>query len=112
MASAFTQYYAGDRIEAESAGSRPATEINPLMVKVMEEKGIDMAFRKPKSVKDQIFYAKPDLIISMDRREAFAFPREIPVQEWSTPDPIGKPIETMRQIRDDIEKRIKKLICQ
>ena len=49
MGQAFTQLYGGDNVEAESAGSTPGEKINDLMVAVMKEKGIDMAFRKPKS---------------------------------------------------------------
>ena len=110
MASAFTQYYAGDRIEAESAGSYPAQEINPLMVEVMEEKGIDMAFRRPKSIEEAIRCGKPDLIISMGCGEACPLLPGVPDQEWPVSDPIGRPIETMRRIRDEIEGRVRRLV--
>lgn len=110
MAGAFTQYYAGDRIEAESAGSHPAREVNPLMVEVMEEKGIDMAFRRPKSIEEGIRYGKPDLIIYMGCEGTCPLFSGIPAQEWLVPDPIGKPIETMRRTRDEIEERVRRLI--
>ncbi|MBW1965561.1 MAG: NAD(P)H-dependent oxidoreductase [Deltaproteobacteria bacterium] len=109
MASAFTQYHAGDRIEAESAGSYPAQEVNPLMAEVMEEKGIDMAFRRPKSIEQGIRRGKPDLIIFMGCGETCSFLPEVPNQEWSVPDPAGKPVEIMRRIRDEIEERVKRL---
>jgi multimeric flavodoxin WrbA len=110
MASAFTQYHAGDRIEAESAGSYPAQEINPLMVEVMEEKGIDMAFRRPKSIEEGILYGKPDLIISMGCGETYPLFSGMRNEEWPVSDPIGKPIETMRRIRDEIEERVRRLV--
>ena len=109
MASAFTQYYAGDRIEAESAGSYPGQEINPLMVEVMEEKGFDMAFRRPKSIEEGIRHGRPDLIISMGCGETCPFLPGVPNQEWPVSDPIGKPIETMRRIRDEIKERVRRL---
>jgi arsenate reductase (thioredoxin) len=110
MASAFTQYYAGDRIEAESAGSSPAQEVNPLMVEVMEEKGIDMAFRRPKSIEEVIRYGKPDLIISIDCGGTCPLFPGVAYQEWPVSDPIGKTIETVRRIRDEIEERVGRLI--
>ncbi len=110
MASAFAQYRAGDRIEAESAGSCPEQEVNPLMVEVMEEKGFDMAFRRPKSIEQGISHGKPDLIISMGCGETCPLFPGVPNQEWPVSDPIGKPIETMRRIRDEIEERVRRLV--
>lgn len=110
MASAFAQYHAGDEIEVESAGSAPAQQINPLMDEVMSEKGIDMAFRKPKSIQEAAQVVKPDLIISMGCEEACPHFPGARNQEWSVPDPAGKPIEFMRKVRDDVEKRVRRLI--
>jgi arsenate reductase len=110
MASAFTRYHGGDEIEVESAGSAPAEEINPLMEEVMREKGIDMAFRKPKSIEEAARSGAPELIISMGCEEACPLFPGVPNQEWSVPDPAGKPIELMRRIREEIEERVRKLI--
>lgn len=110
MASAFAQYHAGDEIEVESAGSAPAQQINPLMDEVMSEKGIDMAFRKPKSIQEAAQVVKPDLIISMGCEEACPHFPGARNQEWAVPDPAGKPIEFMRKVRDDVEKRVRRLI--
>jgi arsenate reductase len=112
MASAFTRYHAGDDIEVESAGSAPAEEINPLMEEVMREKGIDMAFRKPKSIEEAARSGTPELIISMGCEEACPLFPGVPNQEWSVPDPAGKPIEFMRRIREEIEERVRRLIGQ
>jgi multimeric flavodoxin WrbA len=110
MASAFARYHAGDKIEAESAGSAPAQEINPVMEEVMREKGIDMAFRKPKSIEEAARLVKPDLIISMGCEEACPLFPGTRNQEWPVPDPAGKPIEVMREIRDEVEERVRRLI--
>ena len=109
MASAFAQYHAGDRIEVESAGSAPAQEINPIMEEVMREKGLDMAFRKPKSIEEASSLLKPDLIISMGCEDVCQFFPGIPNEEWDLPDPSGKTIAFMRQTRDDIEERVNHL---
>ena len=110
MASAFAQYHAGDKIEAESAGSVPAQEVNPIMEKVMREKGIDTAFRKPKSIDEAARLVSPDLIISMGCAEACAHFPGVPNKEWDIPDPFGKSITFMRNIRDDIEEMVDSLI--
>ena len=110
MASAFAQYHAGDTLEVESAGSEPAEEINPLMEKAMKEKGIDMAYRKPKSLEEVVPFGKPDLIVSMGCRDVCPQFPDVPNEEWNVPDPSGKSIEFIRQIRDDIEERVRKLI--
>lgn len=107
MASASAQYHAGNRIEAGSCGSAPAQEINPLMEEVMREKGIDMAFRRPKSIEDAANLGKPDLIISMGCEDACPLFSGVPNEEWDLEDPAGKPISLMREIRDDIEERVK-----
>lgn len=110
MASAFAQYHAGDRIEAISAGSAPAPEINPLMEEVMIEKGIDMAFRRPRSLDDAAKVGAPDLIISMGCKDACPFFPGVRNIEWELEDPAEKPISFMRETRDEIEKRVLELI--
>ena len=110
MASAFAQYYAGDKIEALCGGSNPSTSINPLMEQAMKEKGIDMGFRKPQSIDTAISHSKPDLIITMGCNEA-ACPviPNVDIIDWNIPDPSEKPIEFMRDIRDTIEKKVLEL---
>ena len=111
MASAFAQYYAGDRIEVESAGSAPASEVNPIMKEVMREKGIDMAFRIPKSIADTARNETPDQIVSMGCGDSCPMIPGAKNVAWDLPDPAGKPIDFMRELRDEIEKRVKELIA-
>jgi len=110
MASAFAQYHAGDRIEAISAGSSPAKEINPVMEEAMREKGIDMAFRKPQSIDAAAKLGAPDSIISMGCGDACPLFPGVPNEEWNLEDPAGKSISFMREIRDGIEKRVLEII--
>jgi arsenate reductase (thioredoxin) len=110
MASAFAQYHAGGKIDAFSAGNRPAASINPMMEEVMRESGLDVAFRKPQAMGDAISAARPDMIITMGCKEECPFMPGVIVEDWDLPDPAGKPIEFMRSIRDEIEDRVKKLI--
>lgn len=110
MARAFTQQLAGDGIEAESAGSAPAQDINPIMEEVMNENGIDMAFCKPRSIDETVGDWKPDLIISMGCGEDCPVIPGTVSEEWDVEDPSGKPIDFMRQTKNIIEEKVKKLI--
>ena len=110
MASAFAQFHAGDRIDAESAGSAPAQEINPDMVEVMGEKGIDMAFRRPKAIDEIAPLWKPELIISMGCEDACPYFPGVPNEDWDLEDPAEKPLSFMRDIRDKTEKKVGELI--
>ncbi len=111
MASAFIQAYAGDRIEAESAGSAPAKEVNPIMEEAMREKGLDMAYRIPKSIDDAVSGGEPDLIVTMGCGDSCPMFPGVKNVAWDLPDPAGKPIDFMRQVRDEIERKVKKLIA-
>ncbi len=110
IAAAFTQHLAGDRIEAVSGGSNPANKINPVMIEAMKEKGIDMAFRRPKSIDKALSGTQPNVIITMGCGEECAFISSANRQNWNLPDPSDKPIDFMRNVRDEIEKRVMALI--
>jgi len=110
MASAFAQYLAGDRLEVINGGSEPAGQVNPDMVKVMHEKGIDMGFRRPQSMDEAISHVKPEIIITMGCKEQCPLVPDARILDWDLADPAEKPIEFMREIRDDIEKRVTELI--
>ncbi|MCK5203293.1 MAG: NAD(P)H-dependent oxidoreductase, partial [Desulfobacterales bacterium] len=110
MASAFAQYLAGEKFEVLNGGSEPADKINPDMIKVMHEKGIDMAFRSPQSIEAAISNNSPEVIVTMGCGEECPFVPGAQILDWDLPDPAGKPLDFMRQVRDEIENRVKSLI--
>ena len=110
MASGFAQYHAGGKIDAFSAGSQPAAAVNPLMEEAMRESGIDVAFRVPRSIDAVMAKTRPDMVITMGCGEECPFIPGVQYENWDLPDPAGKPIEFMRTVRDEIEKRVKHLI--
>jgi multimeric flavodoxin WrbA len=110
MASAFAQYLAGEKFEVLNGGSEPADKINPDMIKVMHEKGIDMAFRSPQSIEAAISNNSPEVIVTMGCGEECPFVPGAQILDWDLPDPAGKPLDFMRQVRDEIENRVKRLI--
>ncbi len=110
MACALTQCLAGDKIEALDAGYTPATEIDPQMVEVMKEKGIDMAFRIPQSLEEAVLEQPPDQIVFLEREiDASVFPGS-KKQTWNLADLSGKPIDNYRNIYNEIERKVKELI--
>jgi arsenate reductase len=111
MAQGFAKRYGTGKIEATSAGTMPAREVNPVVVQVMREKGIDISENKPKPVTDQMV-READAIIVMgcDPQGFCPAPLLNKVVDWKLEDPKGKPIEKVREIRDEIERRVKKLI--
>jgi arsenate reductase len=111
MAWGFTRFYAGDRIEAVSAGDTPAAEINADMVAVMAQRGIDMGFIRPRSIADVLVPGgEPAVIVSMGCMDACPVVPGAEIVDWGLADPAGKPIEFMREMRDDIEGRVRQLV--
>ena len=110
MAAAFAQHAAGDKIEAASAGSEPAERINADMVKAMAEKGIDMGFRKTRLLDKAASELQPDMIVIMGCGEACPFVPGMQRIDWELPDPAGKSMDIMRDVRDEIEKKVKALL--
>jgi protein-tyrosine-phosphatase len=110
MAEAFANEYGKGNVEALSAGTMPAKEVNPIVVQVMQEKGIDLSANKPKLITNQMVQ-QADMIIVMEcSTEGFCpAPLLNKVVDWGIEDPKGKPIEKVREIRDEIEKRVKML---
>jgi multimeric flavodoxin WrbA len=109
MASAFAQYLAGDKFEVLNGGSKPAEKINPDMIRVMHEKGIDMAFRSPQSIDTAISNNNPEVIVTMGCGEECPFVPGAQMLDWDLSDPAGKPLDFMRQVRDEIENRVMNL---
>jgi len=110
MAASFAQYMAGDKLEVLSGGNNPADKINPVMVEVMAEKGIDMAFRIPESIDNAIAETKPDYIITMGCGEGFPALSSTKKIDWNLPNPADESIDFMRKIRDEIEEKVINLI--
>jgi protein-tyrosine-phosphatase len=113
MAEAFAKAYGNSRIEAISAGTMPAKEVNPVAVQVMREKGIDLSPNKPKLITNQMVQEADTIIVMGCSAEGFCpAPLLNKVVDWEIEDPKGKPIEKVREIRDEIERKVKLLLDQ
>jgi len=113
MAEAFAKAYGKARIEAISAGTMPAKEVNPVVVQVMREKGIDLSPNKPKLITNQMVQEADTIIVMGCSAEGFCpAPLLNKVVDWQIEDPKGKPIEKVREIRDEIERKVRTLLDQ
>lgn len=110
MAEAFLQTMAGDRFDAESAGDEPRQEIDPMALKAMAERGIDLAFRRPKAL-EEVAHGRPfDLVVQMGCEVSCPQVPAIQREVWELEDPAGKGIPAFQRVRDEIEQRVKDLI--
>ena len=112
MAEAFTNRYGKGQVSAQSAGIRLADKINPAVVAAMAEKGIDISSKRPKMLTNQMIQ-EADLIITMgcgaeDLCPGFFLRKSL---DWKIDDPKGKQLSAIREIRDEIEERIKQLFA-
>ena len=111
MAEAFTKTYGKGKLEATSAGTMPAKDVNPVVVQVMTEKGIDLSENKPKLITSEMVQEVDMIIVMGCSAEGFCpAPLLNKVIDWEIEDPKGKPIEKVREIRDQIERKVKALV--
>ncbi len=111
IAAGYLRHLAGESIEIRSAGSLPAEQINPVAVEVMREVGIDIADEHPKVLTTDAVRAA-DVVITMGCGDVCpVFPGKR-YEDWQLDDPAGQPIEVVRDIRDQIEARVRALIAQ
>ena len=113
MAEAFARKYGDGKVEALSAGTMPAKEVNPVVIQVMQEKGIDLTANKPKAITRQMVEEADIIIVMGCSAEGFCpAPLLSKVVDWQIEDPKDKPIEKVREIRDEIDSRVRKLISE
>ena len=113
MAEAFAKKYGRDTFIVYSAGNKPAKEVNPTVVEVMKEKGIDLSANKPKLISAKMAMDM-DLIVTMGCNDQGVCPGPFfkPDIDWELEDPKGKPIEKVRKIRDEIEHLVQALVAR
>jgi arsenate reductase len=111
MAAGWLRHLAGDRVAVYSGGSEPATVVNPAAVAVMAEKGIDIAAERPRRwVDDEIRTA--DVIVTMGCGDECPFYPGRRYLDWPLDDPAGLPVDAVRPIRDEVERRVRVLMAE
>ena len=110
MAAGFLTALSGGAVDVRSAGSMPGDQINPMAVEAMAEVGIDIASEQPKVLTDQAVQDS-GVVITMGCGDACPFYPGKRYEDWELEDPAGKDIETVRKVRDEIERRVKELLA-
>ncbi len=111
MAEAFARHYGKDTVEAWSAGTMPGIQVNPTVVAVMKERGIDLSKKRPKTL-DPDMIEQADTVITMGCSVADYCPAPLlkKAVDWGLEDPKGRTIDEVRKIRDEIERRVLRLL--
>ncbi|MGI8478776.1 MAG: arsenate reductase ArsC [Gaiellaceae bacterium] len=112
MAAGLLTLRSGGLVDVRSAGSKPAEFVNPDVVEVMAELGVDLADAFPKPLTDEAVRAA-DVVVTMGCGDACpTFPGKR-YEDWQVDDPAETAsLGDVRRIRDDIDARIKQLLAE
>jgi len=109
MAAALLEHYAAGRVRVRSAGSTPASEVNPAVAAAMREIGIDLSTAVPRRLTDEAV-READAVITMGCGDACPVYPGKRYLDWDLPDPAGQSLEEVRPIRDEIDRRVHALL--
>jgi arsenate reductase len=109
MALGFFSHLAGENAVAWSGGSEPGNEINAAAVAAMRERGIDISGEYPKPWTDEVVRAA-DVVITMGCGDACPVFPGTRYENWDLDDPAGLTVADVRPIRDELERRVRRLL--
>ncbi|RVW03245.1 arsenate reductase ArsC [Rhodococcus spongiicola] len=111
MAAALLDHHGHDRVHVHSAGSTPTGEVDPGVVEVMAESGLDLAPAYPKPLTDDVV-AAADIVVTMGCGDACGVYPGKRYLDWPVADPEGQPVEVVREIRDEIDVLVRGLLAE
>jgi arsenate reductase (thioredoxin) len=111
VAAALTHELSDGSVSVRSAGSAPAEEIHPNVVKALDEIGVDIAKEFPKPLTDEVVRAA-DVVVTMGCGDACPVYPGKHYEDWEIADPAGESIDGVRRIRDEIRGRVENLIAE
>jgi protein-tyrosine-phosphatase len=111
MAAALLDHHAAGRVRVRSAGSAPADQVNPAVVEVMAELGLDVSREIPTKLATEDVEAS-DVVVTMGCGDACPFFPGKRYEDWVLVDPAGKGPDEVRAIRDDIDARVRQLLAE
>ncbi len=111
MAAGWLHHLAGDTIDVRSAGTAPADQINPAAIAAMAEVGIDITAGQPTKLTNESA-AVSDVIVTMGCGDECPYFPGKRYEDWKLDDPAGLDVEAVRPIRDNIRRRVEKLIAE
>jgi arsenate reductase (thioredoxin) len=111
MAAALLDSYGRGRVRVRSAGSVPAEQLNPSVVEVMAEVGLDLSKEFPKPLTTEAVQAA-DVVITMGCGDACPIFPGKRYLDWDLTDPAGLSVDEVRPIRDEIDRRVRALLAE
>jgi arsenate reductase (thioredoxin) len=111
MAAALLDHHAAGRVQVRSAGSEPAERVNAAVVEVMNEIGLDVSRELPRKLLTEDVAAS-DVVITMGCGDACPIFPGKRYEDWALVDPAGKGVDEVRTIRDEIDRRVQKLLAE
>jgi len=108
MAPALFNRHSRGRAWADSAGTQPSARVHPEVVEVMREIGIDLGGAKPRLLTADLAEGAARVITMGCAEECPVL--SAPMEDWGLPDPAGQPLDAVREIRDDIDRRVRMLL--
>lgn len=112
MAEAFFMKYAPPGFRARSAGTRPESEVNPVVAEAMSEAGIDISRKRPRLLTQEMIRSSVPVNMGCVEEDACPVLFAGGMRDWNIPDPKGKTIDQVREIRDMIESKVKELVAR
>ena len=109
MSAALFERAAGGRHQALSAGTTPANQVHPEVVRVMNELGIDLAGSTPRKLTRE-HAERADVVVTMGCGDGCPYIPGKRYLDWELQDPKGRPLEEVRHIRDEIAERVRALV--
>jgi arsenate reductase (thioredoxin) len=109
MAAGYLQHLAGDRIDVRSAGSQPADQVNRVAVEAMAEEGIDLTAEQPKVLTPDAVQ-QADVVVTMGCGDECPYFPGKRYEDWELEDPAGQPLDVVRRVRDEIRRRVERLV--
>ncbi len=109
MAAAILRHLAGDRVHVRTAGSAPTSKVAPSIQRALEEIGVPLGGEFPKPLTDDVVRAA-DVVITMGCGDACPVYPGKRYLDWELDDPVGQRVERVREIRDDIDRRVRELL--
>ena len=109
MSEALFTRAAGGRHEAQSAGTTPGDHVHPQVVEVMDELGIDLSDRRPRKLSNELA-EWADVVVTMGCGDECPYIPGKRYLDWDLTDPKGRPVEEVRETRDEIDRRVRALV--
>ena len=96
------------RHESRSAGTRPSGAVHPVVIEAMQEVGIDVSQHRPQRLTDDLA-GWADLVVTMGCGDECPYIPGTRYIDWDLADPAGQPLDDVRKIRDEIDRRVRDL---